>query len=133
MPYLPHPAAEATGLEFLKTDKAKSEMLRTDWHVLFQLGRHGDLTAKAICTRANQHKTKVSRTVSALENLRFWGRTVKKNDRRAKVLSLPKAGKAAFDDLLIAAQRYSETLTSPFAAQENATVRRILLHVVQIK
>lgn len=133
MPYLPHPAAEATGLEFLKTDKAKSEMLRTDWHVLFQLGRYGDLTATAICTRANQHKTKVSRTVSALENLRFWGRTVMENDRRAKVLSLPKAGKAAFDDLLIAAQRYSETLTSPFAAQENATVRRILLHVVQIK
>lgn len=132
MPYLLNRAAEVSSLDFQKYYKAKYGMLRTEWRVLFHLGRYGDLTAKDICTRANIHKTKVSRAVGALTTRRFLTRQEVETDRRREVLSLTKAGRAAFEDLERTAQTFNTALMAPFSAQECATVRRFLLHVAKM-
>jgi DNA-binding MarR family transcriptional regulator len=49
-------------------------MLRTEWRVLFHLGRYGAMSAREISRRAGIHKTKVSRAVAALERKRFLER-----------------------------------------------------------
>ncbi len=101
-------------------------MLRTEWRVLFHLGRYGDLTAKQICSMADLHKTKVSRGVSALEQKRFLVRTEVPTDRRNELLSLTKQGQSAFDHLQREATHYNESLMESFTAEEQEVLRRCL-------
>jgi hypothetical protein len=54
--------------------KDRYGMLRTEWRVLFHLGRYGAMSAREISRRAGIHKTKVSRAVAALERKRFLER-----------------------------------------------------------
>ena len=132
VPYLLNRAAEGTSLEFGRYYKSKYGMLRTEWRVLFHLGRYGELTAKSICERADIHKTKVSRAVGALEKKRILVRTSVENDRRHEALSLTDAGKAAFDDLLDKAQMYNDNFMAPYSKQERATIRKFLLETAKL-
>lgn len=132
MPYLLNRAAETTSLEFQKTYKDNYGMLRTEWRVLFHLGRYGDLTAKQICTMADLHKTKVSRAVSALEGHRFLSRTRVPTDRRNEVLSLTKQGHAAFDHLQREATAYNARLMASFTPDEQVILRRCLKTMAKI-
>jgi len=126
LPYLLNRAAEATSLEFQQYYKQRYGMLRTEWRVLFHLGRYGPLTAKAICTRANIHKTKVSRAVSALAQRRFITRQTVPDDRRHEVLTLTKAGELAFEDLLQAAEAYNAELAATFSDDEKTLLQMAL-------
>jgi DNA-binding MarR family transcriptional regulator len=125
-PYLLNQAAEATSLAFQRHYKRKYGMLRTEWRVVFHLGRYGPLTAKDICNRATIHKTKVSRAVAALESRRFVKRTKMSEDRRHEILILTKAGEAAFHDLVEEAERYNAQLTADYSEEEIATFQRML-------
>lgn len=129
MPYLLNQAAEATSLEFQKAYKLTYGMLRTEWRVLFHLGRYGSLTAKEICTRANIHKTKVSRAVAALERRRFITRKPMEDDRRRELLSLTRAGRTAFADLVEEAERYNTQLMKRFTSEEAEIIRRALIRI----
>lgn len=126
MPYLLNRAAEVTSLEFQKSYKEKYGMLRTEWRVLFHLGRYGDLTAKQICTMSDLHKTKVSRAVSALEQRRFLSRTEVPSDRRHETLSLTKQGMAAFVELQREALTFNDDLMAGFSPEEQKIFRRCL-------
>lgn len=132
LPYLLNRAAEATSVEFQKYYKQRYGMLRTEWRVLFHLGRYGPLTAKEICTRATIHKTKVSRAVSALEQRRFITRKTVEEDRRHEVLSLTKVGTAAFEDLLKAAEAYNDKLMASFSDGDIAVMQRVLLRLTDL-
>lgn len=133
LPYLLNRAAETTSLEFQKTYEDRYGMSRTEWRVLFHLGRHGDLTAKQICTMADLHKTKVSRAVSALEHQRFLIRTAVPIDRRNELLSLTKQGRAAFDHLQDEATRYHNTLMGGFPAEDQAILQRCLKQLAKLQ
>ena len=105
VPYLLNQAAEEASLGFQRVYKDRYGMLRTEWRVLFHLGRYGAMTATAIGRLAKVHKTKVSRAVQALEARRFLRREACEDDRRAERLSLTASGRAAFEDLSAIADR----------------------------
>lgn len=126
LPYLLNQAAEASGLGFQKHYKDRYGMLRTEWRVLFHLGRYGQLTAKQIGEMARVHKTKISRAVAALENKRFLTRSQMEHDRRRENLQLTKLGQAAFADLCTAAREFDDQLTVQFSADEVATLKSCL-------
>jgi DNA-binding MarR family transcriptional regulator len=92
LPYALNRAAESASRGFQAIYKARYGMLRTEWRVLAHLGRYGGMTARDICTRADLHKTKVSRAVKALEARRFLTRRTVETDRRQEVLALTPAG-----------------------------------------
>lgn len=133
LPYALTQAAEAASLGFQKYYKRRYGMLRTEWRVLFHLGRYGPQTAKAICDRAGMHKTKVSRAVSSLEKRRFLERAVMENDRRHEILSLRSQGKAAFNDLTFAAVGYNKSLIADFSDEEQAILKRCLAQLAASK
>lgn len=133
LPYLLNRAAEVTSFDFQKTYKDTYGMLRTEWRVLFHLGRYGDLTAKQICTMSDLHKTKVSRAVSKLEDQRFLQRTEVPTDRRHEVLSLTKQGKSAFDHLQAEALKYNNTLMQRFTNEDQIVLRRCLKELAKHK
>ncbi|MEM6595720.1 MAG: MarR family transcriptional regulator [Pseudomonadota bacterium] len=132
MPYLLNQAADATSREFEPTYKAKYGMLRTEWRVLFHLGHYGRMTAKEICDRAQIHKTKVSRAVSALEQKRFLRRKEQPEDRRHETLSLTASGQSVFATLVEDAQRFDAALMTEFTEQEANQMRAFLIRIAKL-
>lgn len=128
-PYLLNLAAEQSSLAFQPHYKDRYGMLRTQWRVVFHLGRYGPMTAKEICTRARLHKTKVSRAVSALEKNRFLTKSSLEEDRRLELLQLTKAGHSAFTDLFDAARTFDAELMAQFSAEDREVLRRCLAQI----
>jgi DNA-binding MarR family transcriptional regulator len=126
LPYALNRAAEAASRGFQAIYKARYGMLRTEWRVLAHLGQYGAMTARDICTRADLHKTKVSRAVKALEARRFLTRRTEERDRRQELLSLTAAGEAAFRHLAEEARRYDAALAAALPPGDLAALRRAL-------
>jgi DNA-binding MarR family transcriptional regulator len=126
LPYILNRAAERASLEFQKVYKARYGMLRTEWRVLFHLGRYGEMTARAICDRGGLHKTKVSRAVKTMEQSRLLTRTTLTEDRRHEVLRLTTVGQAAYRDLSQHAVQFDTGLTAMFSPHEIAILRSCL-------
>ncbi len=133
LPYLLAMAADATSARFQPLYRERYGMLRTEWRVLFHLGRYGEMTARDVCDRAHLHKTKVSRAVAALTAKRLLTRMELAADRRREVLSLTRSGRAAFEDLYSTARRFDEDLTGDIGEEDAATLRKILRHLAGIE
>lgn len=126
LPYLLNQAAEQTSLGFQENYRGRYGMLRTEWRVLFHLGKYGDMTATEIARLALMHKTKISRAVSALEKKRFLRRNIKLEDRRQETLSLTVAGSKAYQQLAKSASDYEDHLTANFSQAEINALKRVL-------
>ncbi|SFI34855.1 MarR family winged helix-turn-helix transcriptional regulator [Jannaschia pohangensis] len=132
MPYLLNQAADVTSRRFEVCYKSRYGMLRTEWRVVFHLGRYGDMTASDICARARIHKTKVSRAIRALEVKRYLGRTERAHDRRQETLSLTPTGRQVFDDLYREAARFDAQMMAHFDAADQAVLRRLLTRIAEL-
>ena len=132
LPYLLNMAAEDSGLRFQAAYRDRYGMLRTEWRVLFHLGRYGDMTAKEICDRARIHKTKVSRAVARLEQRRFLKRTEVETDRRHAMLRLTSSGQSAYKDLSETARVFDQGLSADFTEEEQTVLRKCLRHLARL-
>lgn len=132
LPYLLAQAAEECSLAFSRHYKSRYGMLRTEWRVLFHLGRYGEMTAREICDRAKLHKTKVSRAVVKLEEKRFLRRETDPNDRRSEILHLTLRGSAAYVDLAQFAEKYERSLLATLPAPDREVFRRCLIHFARL-
>lgn len=128
-PYLLNRAAEAQSLRFSKVYRDRYGMLRTEWRVLFHLGRYGAMSAREISRRAGIHKTKVSRAVAALERKRFLERKDSAEDGRVEILSLRAPGQAAFADLARAAAEHERALEARLGTARMAALRDMLREI----
>ncbi|MFD2739466.1 MarR family winged helix-turn-helix transcriptional regulator [Sulfitobacter aestuarii] len=133
LPYLLNQAGEEISMEFQRVYKERYGMLRTDWRVLFHLGRYGDLISSEIVRRSKLHKTKVSRAVSRLETKRFLVRREVPQDRRQEVLSLTPAGRAAYRDLSVVAQEYNQRLWQGIDPEDRARITRFLADLAKLE
>lgn len=131
-PYLLNLAAETSSAGFQAFYKDRYGMLRTEWRVLFHLGRYGPLTAKEICDRARIHKTKVSRAVSALEAKRYLSRKEHDRDRRLETLRLTGQGQGVFKDLYREAASFDAELMSRFTKAERRILHKCLTQIAQL-
>ncbi|CUH40451.1 homoprotocatechuate degradation operon regulator, HpaR [Jannaschia seosinensis] len=122
LPYLLTMAAEEVSVGFQRVYRERYGMLRTDWRVLFHLGRYGAMTASEVRGRSRLHKTKVSRAVANLERLRMLSREADERDRRRETLSLTPAGMRAYDDLAREAERYDAKLWHGVTPQERDAI-----------
>jgi DNA-binding MarR family transcriptional regulator len=84
------------------------------------------MTARDICSRADLHKTKVSRAVKALETRRFLSRRTVDADRRQEVLALTPAGAAAYRLLAAKARAYDAALAARLPPEDLAALHRVL-------
>jgi DNA-binding MarR family transcriptional regulator len=132
LPYLLNMAAEECSLAFQRYYKDRYGMLRQEWRVLFHLGRYGEMTATEISRRARLHKTRISRAVAALESRGMVSRDRLENDRRAEILRLTRAGRAAYDDLSAEAAAYNARLLEPLAAEEREILTGMLRRLAAI-
>jgi DNA-binding MarR family transcriptional regulator len=132
LPYLLNQAAEEASLAFQTVYKDRYGMLRTEWRVLFHLGRYGPMTARDIGAMARVHKTKISRAVAALERRRFLTRATEDADRRQERLSLTTSGQAAYGDLSRQAKACDAALAAGFSAADLAILRDCLRKLARL-
>lgn len=130
-PYLLNAAAEAQSLRFSRVYRDRYGMLRTEWRVLFHLGRYGAMSAREISQRAGIHKTKVSRAVAALERKRFLERRGSDEDRRVEILTLRAPGQAAFANLTHAAAEHERALEAELGTEGLAALRATLRNLAR--
>ena len=126
LPYLLNQAAEQTSLEFQRHYRERFGMLRSEWRVLFHLGKFGSLTSNDIVQLARIHKTKISRAVHALEEKGFLRRDRDGQDRRRGYLQLTKMGLKVYDELVGQAETYEMMLCEQLGHRETALLKRAL-------
>ena len=131
LPYLLNRAAEQSSIEFQKTYKMQYGMLRTEWRVLFHLGRYGNMTAREICTRGGLHKTKVSRAVTALEKKRYLSRKKTENDKRFDILFLTPNGMATYASLEKKAEEFHHEFSNVLSGKETTFLIKTLKKLTQ--
>ncbi|MCK0166565.1 MarR family transcriptional regulator [Jannaschia sp. S6380] len=127
LPYLLTQAAEEISEGFRKEYRTRYGMLRTDWRVLFHLGRYGPMTASEIGARSHLHKTKISRAVARLERSRMLRREPLE-DRRQDRLALTNHGTSTYETLSNLAAEYNERLLAGIGEQERERLMRWLRH-----
>lgn len=133
LPYLLNLAAEEASLEFQVHYKKRYGMLRTEWRVLFHLGRYGEMTAREICDRSRMHKTKISRAVAKLEKRRFVKRTEVERDRRHAMLMVTDRGSTAYKDLVNVARDFDRKLVAQFSDEEEKILRACLTRLARFR
>ena len=101
-------------------------MGRTEWRVLVHLGFVGEMTARDICERTREHKTRVSRAVKRLEAAGRLTRRAHAQDRRQELLSLTMTGRAVYTDLSSEAVRHDQALAEQIGAQDIARLKALL-------
>ena len=126
LPYLLTMAAEESSREFRTYYKNEYGMLRTEWRVLFHLGRYGAMTATEMGRRSKLHKTKISRAVSALAKRRFLARHKIKADKRQELLALTPSGQAAYLNLSGMAKTYNASIIEQLSRTEHEAILRLL-------
>jgi DNA-binding MarR family transcriptional regulator len=97
-----------------------------EWRVLVTLGQFGHMTAKAIGTHTQMHKTKVSRAVALLERRKWVTRRANRADLRESFLSLTLAGREVYDELAPIALDFVRQLMDTVDAADRTALDRAL-------
>lgn len=118
LPYRLNRLAEVVSREFARVYKERFGLTRPEWRLLATLGQHGTMTATDIGAHSSMHKTKVSRAVVSLEQRRWLIRETHQRDRRIENLTLTKAGRAAYLELVPIAREFENRLLSELAPEE---------------
>lgn len=130
LPYLLNQAAEATSQAFHATYKSSYGLTRTQWRVLANIGKFGAMTARDICAISHIEKTKVSRSVAALESDGLVSRQNSPSDRRTEILSLTPKGRQIFDELGQRAIAYDKALRDWLGGQAVAELDEHLRRLI---
>ena len=97
-----------------------------EWRVLVTLGQYGHMTAKAIGSHSQMHKTKVSRAVAQLERRKWLARRTNRADLREAFLSLTPAGRVIYDEAAPIALDFVRKLMDTLDAADRAALDRAL-------
>lgn len=126
IPFRLNRAAERVSLDFAKLYRKAYGMTRPQWRTLANLGQHGRLTARQVCELSMQHKTKVSRAVSDLEERKWLKRSVNPGDRREEWLELTDKGRAVFGELSSLGQEQDRKLKAALGPKKSRALETAL-------
>ncbi|WP_421850919.1 MarR family winged helix-turn-helix transcriptional regulator [Oricola sp.] len=126
LPYRLNRIAEAVGNEIRPVYKDTFGLNRPEWRVLAALADIGPATATEIGAHSTQHKTKVSRAVTALEQRRWLTRETDPNDRRSEILSLTAKGQRAYCDLVEPMRQCEAGILDRLDAEDRTALEKAL-------
>lgn len=124
LPYRFNRLADVVSRGFSRNYRERYGLTRPEWRALAALGQFGTMTATDVGANSAMHKTKVSRAVAALELRRWLTRQVDPDDRRVERLTLTKAGKAAYEELVPLARRFEDELFAGIPARDREALLR---------
>ncbi len=122
LPYRLNRLADLVSRDFARIYKDRHGMTRPEWRVLASLGQFGQATASDIVAHSSQHKTKVSRAVTALEQRGWLKRETDEADRRSEHLTLTKAGLRAYGEMAVLARTYEDRYMAGLGEKERRAI-----------
>jgi DNA-binding MarR family transcriptional regulator len=100
-----------------------------EWRVLAALGERPELTGRDVGVSTRMHKTKVSRTMAALEARGLLTRRPGADDRREAYAALTEKGRAVYQELVPMALSFARDLQAVLSPEERAAFERSLAKV----
>ncbi|MCB1544931.1 MAG: MarR family transcriptional regulator [Methylobacteriaceae bacterium] len=97
-----------------------------EWGALAELGLRAPCTLNELARGLALDKTRLSRTVSALERRGVVQRRVNPRDNRETLISLTKSGVRAYGRMIAAARATNDALLAPFSADERAQLEALV-------
>jgi len=97
-----------------------------EWRVMATLGETPGLSARDVAARTAMDKVQVSRAVSSLMAAKRVQRSYDAEDGRVTRLSLTRAGRAIYDEIVPLALHLEATFLSALTAEERETFDRLL-------
>jgi len=97
-----------------------------EWRVMATLGETPDLSARDVAARTAMDKVQVSRAVSSLMAAKRVQRSYDAEDGRITRLSLTRAGRTIYDEIVPLALHLEEIFLSTLSAEERKTFDRLL-------
>jgi DNA-binding MarR family transcriptional regulator len=122
LPYRLMRLADAVSRSFAETYRHRHGLTRPEWRVFATLGEFETMTATAIGRHSSMHKTKVSRAVAALEKRKWVARSLDPDDRRIEHLSLTRAGRAAYRDMVPVARGFEDDVLGRLSDKDRKLV-----------
>lgn len=118
LPYRLYQAAEKASQEFFKTYRERFQLRRTDWRVLFNVGQYGPISAADITRRSGLEKSKISRSLTRLEERGWVLRRVVRADRRQQEVRLSAEGRRTFETLRELAAEFNRSVARDLGGDE---------------
>lgn len=98
----------------------------TEWRLMGQIQRHGELHASALSRLSLMDKAQISRALQPLIDQGWVLRRADPAHARRHLLQLSAAGQAVFDEVLARARPYQAALLNALTAQERTALDGIL-------
>ena len=97
-----------------------------EWGAIAELGLRAPCTLNELARGLSLDKTRLSRTVSALEARGFAQRRSNPHDNRETLISLTKPGERVYARMIAAAEGTNEALLAPFSASERDALQSLV-------
>lgn len=107
-----------------------SRLTNVQFGVLNVLHRRGEASQRELCDDLDLDRSTVAGLVARLEARELVARVRAEEDRRRNVVRLTDAGLALLDELVPAAGRVDEVLTSALTRTERETLQRLLTKIL---
>jgi len=97
-----------------------------EWGAIAELGLRAPCSLNELARGLALDKTRLSRTVSALEKRGLVQRRANPRDNRETLISLTKSGGRAYARMIAAAQASNDALLAPFSASDRAQLATLV-------
>ena len=97
-----------------------------EWGAIAELGLRAPCTLNELARGLSLDKTRLSRTVSALETRGLVQRRSNPRDNRETLISLTKAGDRVYAHMIAAAESTNKALLAPFEKQEREALEALV-------
>ena len=118
LPYQLTNIATRVSNDFAEVYQTKYGLNIPQWRILANLAQYGQSNAKDLCTQANMDKSTVSRAVKVLIDKGLVRSELNKQDKRAALLVLSKAGQSLYENIAPDALNWEKQLLSTLTNEE---------------
>ena len=122
LPYRLSKLADSVNQDFYRKHRDKYGISRHDWCCFALIGELGQTTATTIVNHCGMHKTKVSRSISALETQGWIRRWADDNDRRVEIIALTPAGREIYAEIARNACEFERAILQKFNAEDREQI-----------
>lgn len=117
-PYKLAVVAESFSRQLVAVYRAEYGLSREEWRLLYLLGDATEIDSLALSRRTTLDKVQVSRAAQRLEEKGLIRRAIAKQDRRLRVYTITKSGKALFEQVVPKVQGRAKSILAHMTEAE---------------
>jgi DNA-binding MarR family transcriptional regulator len=130
LPYLLNVLASRMGNGLARVYASRFDISIAEWRVIAHLSLNRNVSVRDIHEAVDMDKAKVSRAATRLEMLGYVEKRENPSDRRLVEMALTRKGRALLQEIAPLALAYQDEALTALDADEQATLRRLVLKLL---